>query len=202
MAKENEQEVKTFPHYSLGEKQVSEKELVERAKKNPEAFGILYDTYLTRIYAFILKRVSNVQTAEDITSLTFEKALKKLATFKWQDVSFSAWLYRIAVNNVTDYYRQKGRRQQTDIDSVPEIKDEQESPDVKISRSIFFEKVQSILPSLDDIDQTVLTLKLFAEKSNEEISETVGIKRDHVAVKIHRALKKLRSKLHEEGIEY
>ena len=98
--------IKTFSHYSLGKKQVSEKDLVERAKKDSEAFGILYDTYLNQIYAFILKRVSNVELAEDIASLTFEKALRKLDTFKWQDVSFSAWLYRIATNNVVDYYRQ------------------------------------------------------------------------------------------------
>ncbi len=194
--------IKTFSHYSLGKKQVSEKDLVERAKKDSEAFGILYDTYLNQIYAFILKRVSNVELAEDIASLTFEKALRKLDTFKWQDVSFSAWLYRIATNNVVDYYRQKGRRQQTDIDSVPEIRDEKEPPDVQISRTIFFEKVQALLPSLDEKDQTVLSLKLFAEKTNEEISETVGIKREHVAVRVHRALKKLRIELNEQGIEY
>jgi len=194
--------IKTFSHYSLGKKQITEKELVERAKSNPEAFGILYDVYMRQIYAFILKRVSSVEVAEDITSLTFEKALRKLKTFKWQNVSFSAWLYRIAANNVTDYYRRKGRRQQTDIDSVPEIRDGKEPVDVAVSKRLFFEKVQEVLPSLDDDDQNVLSLKLFAEKTNEEISEVTGLKKSHVAVRVHRALKKLRIELEKKGVDY
>jgi len=194
--------IKTFSHYSLGNKQITEKELVSRAKSDPEAFGVLYDVYMKQIYGFILKRVSNVEVAEDITSLTFEKAFRKLNTFKWQDVSFSAWLYRIAVNNVTDHYRRRGRRQQTDIDSVPEIKDGRESVDVTVSKKIFFERVQAVLPALDDDDQNVLSLKLFAEKSNEEISEVTGLKKSHVAVRIHRALKKLRIELEKRSIEY
>lgn len=195
-------EIKTFSHYSLGKKQINEKDLVARAQKDSESFGILYDVYMKQIYAFILKRVGNVETAEDITSQTFEKAFRKLKDFRWQDVSFSAWLYRIAANNVTDYYRRKGRRRQTDIDSVPELRDGKEPVDVAVSKRLFFEKIQEILPSLDDDDQTVLSLKLFSEKTNEEISEVTGLKKSHVAVRIHRAMKKLRLVLSEKGVEY
>jgi RNA polymerase sigma-70 factor, ECF subfamily len=196
------QSVKTFSHYSLGNKQVSEKELVAKAKSDPEAFGILYDIYMRQIYAFILKRVSSVEVAEDITSLTFEKALRKVKDFEWQDVSFSSWLYRIAANNVTDYYRYKGRRPQTNIDSVPEIKDEHKSLDVALSQKIFSEKVRALLPGLPEDDQEVLSLKLFADRSNEEISEVTGLKKQHVAVRIHRALKKLRQELEKHDIQY
>ena len=202
MTKAKAQNIKTFSHYSLGTKQISEKELVKQAKTDPEAFGILYDVYMKQIFGFILKRVSNVQVAEDITSLTFEKALRKMKDFKWQDVSFSAWLYRIAANNVTDYYRRKGRRQQTDIDSVPEIRDGKEPLDVSISKKLFFEQVQEILPSLEDDDQTALSLKLFADKTNEEISEVMGLDKAHIAVRIHRALKKLKIVLDEKGVDF
>lgn len=196
------QEVKTFSHYSLGSKQISEKELVDRAKIDPDYFGILYDVYMRQIYGFTLKRVGNVELAEDLTSQTFEKALRKLKSFSWQDVSFSAWLYRIAANNIIDHYRRKGRRPQTNIDNIPEPDDGQERVDVSVSNKLFIEKVQSVLPLLDDSDQQVLTLKLFADRSNDEISEVMKLEKAHVAVRVHRALKKLRKKLEEVGIDY
>lgn len=194
--------VKVFSHYSLGEQTVTEKELVERAKTDSESFGILYDVYLHQIYGFILKRVGNVAVAEDITSLTFEKALRKLKDFQWQNVSFGAWLYTIASNTIIDHFRETGRKQKVDIDSVPDIKDKKPAVDVAVSQKLFFEQIQGILPSLDDDDQTVLTMKLFAEKSNDEICQVVGLSRAHVAVKIHRALKKLRIELKKRGISY
>lgn len=196
------QKVKTFSHYSLGNKQISEKDLVAKAKSDPEAFGILYDVYFRQIYAFILKRVSSVEVAEDITSQTFEKALRKVKDFEWQDVSFSSWLYRIAANNVTDYYRYKGRRPQTNIDAVPEIKDGRKPLEVELSQKIFSEKVRALLPALPAEDQDVLSLKLFADRSNEEIAEVTGLNKQHVAVRIHRALKKLRQELEKNGIQY
>lgn len=195
-------EVLRRAHYSLGTETVTEKELVERAKKDSAAFGILYDEYLHQIYGFILKRVGNVAVAEDITSLTFEKALRKLKDFQWQNVSFGAWLYTIAANTITDHFRECGRKQKVDIDSVPEIKDKRLSVEVEVSQKLFFEQIQQILPSLEDDDQTVLSLKLFAEKSNEEISQTVGLSKAHIAVRIHRALKKLRLELKKRGINY
>ncbi len=195
-------QLKTFSHYSLGTQKITEKALVERAKTDSAAFGILYDIYLGQIYGFILKRVGNVAVAEDITSLTFEKALRKLKDFHWQNVSFGAWLYTIAANAVTDHFRENVRKQKVDLDSVPEIKDGRQSLEAEVSQKIFFENVRNLLPSLDEPDQTVLTLKLFSEKSNQEICQVVGLSKAHVAVRIHRALKKLRQELRERGIDY
>lgn len=193
---------KTFSRYNLGMQKLTEKKLVERAKTDSAAFGILYDLYLSQIYGFTLKRVGNVAVAEDITSLTFEKALRKLKDFRWQNVSFGAWLYTIAANTITDHFRENGRKQRVNIDSVPEIRDKRQSVEVEVSQKLFFEKVQQVLPSLDDDDQTVLTLKLFAERSNEEIGRTVGLSKAHVAVRIYRALKKLRQELDNQNVNY
>lgn len=202
MAKRKSQNIKTFSHYSLGKKQVTEKELVERAKRDPEAFGVLYDVYMRQIYAYTLKRVGRVEIAEDLVSLTFEKALRKLKSFTWQDVSFSSWLYTIASNTIIDFYRRRARRPQTDLDSIPEPKDGKESLDVSLSKRMFFEQVQQILPELEPDDQAVLSLKFFEDKSNEEISQVVGLNKAHVAVRIHRALKKLKVELGKKNISY
>jgi RNA polymerase sigma-70 factor (ECF subfamily) len=73
-----------------------ERELVERAKSNREAFGELYDQYYSRIFGYVLKRTANIEVAEDVTSEVFFKALKNLRQFRWRGVPFSSWLYRIA----------------------------------------------------------------------------------------------------------
>ena len=82
-----------------------EKELVEKAQRDPEAFGELYDQYYSPIFGYVLKRVANIETAEYITSEVFFKTLKNLGQFRWQNISFSFWLYRIATNQITDYFR-------------------------------------------------------------------------------------------------
>ena len=70
-----------------------EENLVKRAKKDPEAFGLIYDKYYQPIFGYILRRTANVALAEDLTAQTFLKALKSLWRFRWQNVPISAWLY-------------------------------------------------------------------------------------------------------------
>lgn len=82
-----------------------EKEFVERARRDPDAFGKLYEQYYSQIFSYVLKRVANIEIAQDITSEIFFKALKNVGQFRWQDISFSFWLYRIATNEITDYFR-------------------------------------------------------------------------------------------------
>jgi DNA-directed RNA polymerase specialized sigma subunit, sigma24 homolog len=65
-----------------------EKELVERARRDPEVFGELYDRYYSQIFGYVLKRVANIEIAQDITSEVFFKALKNLGQFKWRNISF------------------------------------------------------------------------------------------------------------------
>ena len=84
-----------------------EKTLVEEAKKNSQAFSILYEEYYSKIFGYILKRVSDVELAQDITSETFIKALEKIWSFKWRGISFSSWIYRIASNEIVNFYRKK-----------------------------------------------------------------------------------------------
>ena len=60
-----------------------------------------------------MKRVGNVQDAEDITSIVFEKVVSNLASFDESRASFTTWIYRIAMNSVTDFYRSRGRRKES-----------------------------------------------------------------------------------------
>ena len=75
-------------------------------KGSVEDFGRLYDLYIKKIYNFIYYKTHHQETAEDLVSIVFTKALKKINTFD-NSGTFSAWLYRIARNTVIDHYRTK-----------------------------------------------------------------------------------------------
>ena len=87
----------------------TEKKAVEEAKKNPAAFAVLFEKYYSAILRYALHRTGNAAVADDVTSETFFKALNKLSSFKWTGIPFSAWLYRIAGNEIIDFYRKHKR---------------------------------------------------------------------------------------------
>ena len=82
-----------------------EKDLVERAKQDPAAFGELYDRHFLQIYRFVYSRVRDQTVAEDVTSEVFVKALRGIGRYQDTGRPFSAWLYQISVNAVNDRFR-------------------------------------------------------------------------------------------------
>ncbi|HZZ99560.1 MAG TPA: sigma factor, partial [Candidatus Paceibacterota bacterium] len=82
-----------------------EKRQVAQAQKDPRAFAEIYDKYYPKIFGYLLKRTADVQVAQDLASETFFKALHKLWQFRWRNIPFSAWLYKIATNELRQYYR-------------------------------------------------------------------------------------------------
>ena len=82
-----------------------ERELVERARRDPRQFGALYDRHFQQIYRFVYSRVREQTAAEDVTSEIFMKALKAMPRYQDTGRPFAAWLYQIAVNAIADRYR-------------------------------------------------------------------------------------------------
>lgn len=174
-----------------------EKELVERAKKDSEAFGELYEKYYSQIFGYILKRVANVEIAHDIISETFLKVLKNLWQFRWQNISISAWLYRIANNEIANYFRKRKNRI-VSLEKVLEpifihnplleIIEAQE----KLKRHKDFLKVQKEISKLPIKYQEVITLRFFEKKKIKEIAEILGKKEGTVKSLLYRGLEKLK----------
>ena len=80
--------------------------LVERAQAgDAEAFGLIYDRYVDTVFRFIYFRVGNRPLAEDLTSDTFLRALKRIGSFTWQGRDLGAWLVTIARNLVADHFK-------------------------------------------------------------------------------------------------
>lgn len=70
----------------------------------------LYASHFDQIFRFCLRRVPNYQTAEDLTSETFLRAVRSIESFTWRGVEFGAWLTAIAKNVIIDHHRQAGRK--------------------------------------------------------------------------------------------
>src|SRR5579864_909784 len=86
-----------------------ERLLVQTAQRDPAKFGDLYEIHFERIYAFIARRVRDRDTAEDLTSEVFHKALAGLRNYESRGAPFAAWLIRIAANAVADQYKRAAR---------------------------------------------------------------------------------------------
>jgi RNA polymerase sigma-70 factor (ECF subfamily) len=174
-----------------------EKQLVENAKNNAEAFGRLYDHYFPKVYAFIASKTYDSDDAEDITGDTFMKALENLHRFEWRGVPFGAWLFRIARNTLNDYYGRSAKNRTTDIDTAYGVSEDEEktSPHKKAHLNELAEKVREVIKDLPERELNVIQLKFFSEMSNREITDITGLSESHVAVILYRTLRKIKPDL-------
>lgn len=173
----------------------AERRLIEASQRQPRRFAKLYGRYFDRVYAFALARTRDRSAAEDVTAETFHKALESLPSFEWRGVPFSAWLFRIASNAATDYFKRLSRQE-----SLPdEVDIEDESWEFRVieleTHARLFRLVQR-LPK----DQRIVIIMRFAEE--RRISEiAVAMRRSEGAVKLlqHRAMQKLRAWIGENN---
>lgn len=178
----------------------AEGELVRRAQHSREAFGELYEIYYQRIFNFALKRTANVQLALDITSITFLKALGQIKKFRWRDIPFGAWLYRIAGNEINDYYRREKSRMSS-IEQIAELSDitgyadEINHAEEELNRNEEFLALHKKIAELPEMYQEVIVLKFFEKKKIREIVKILGKKEGTIKSLLHRGLEKLKLKM-------
>jgi RNA polymerase sigma-70 factor, ECF subfamily len=177
---------------------LQEKKIIEEAKKNPENFALLYDKYYKAIFGYILKRTADIEITQDITSQTFFKALRDLKKFKWQNVPFSAWLYRIATNEINSFYRNKKKFINIGLDKIPDIpslstpEKDVEIAEEELKKKKEFIKIHDSISKLNPIYQTVITLRFFDKKKISEISQILGKSEGTIKSQIHRGLQELK----------
>src|SRR5919201_2442451 len=96
----------------------SEPQLVERAKRDPDAFGALYEKYVDRIYSYVYYRTGDAREAEDLTARVFYRALTHIPEFNQRGAPFVAWLYRIAHNLVANWRPDKSPHPALPLDDL------------------------------------------------------------------------------------
>ncbi|MBU4193705.1 MAG: sigma-70 family RNA polymerase sigma factor [Actinobacteria bacterium] len=164
--------------------------LVQEAQGSPEALEWICDYYIPRIYNYVLKRVGRVQDAEDVTSIVFEKVLLNLGSFDGAKASFSTWIYRIATNCVTDFYRSGGRRKEIPLEEVRAGRSH--LADADIERVDLSMALVELLRELPSKYQEALALRYFAGMRVQEVAEALGITEGAASKRILRGLDELK----------
>ncbi len=167
---------------------------LERARANPAAFKPIYAEYAPRIYRYCLRRVSSPQEAEDLTSLTFTRALASISSFRGG--SFAAWLFRIAHNAVINHLR--SRRPTVPLEDVATVAEPNEGPLVGLMDAQYREAVAHLVAALPDEQRELLTLKVEGGLSAREIGEVVGKSETAVRMALSRIVQRLRADWAEE----
>ena len=165
----------------------------------PHDFESWFDEHRDAVYRYVRYRVASRETAEDVTSEVFMKALRSIRRYDPDRAAPRTWLLRIARNAVTDHLRSLQRRGSlhVSLDRVPDLGADTPSQEARVLKQ---ERIQSLLNAsrtLRESDQEVLSLRYGSGLDNTEIAEHLGITPNAVAVRLHRALKRLRAAVDE-----
>ena len=184
----------------------NEKELIKRIKKDPQAFALIYDQNYNAIFSYVFRRLGHYEIARDLTAEAFLKAFQKVGLFQWRNVPISAWLFRIATNEINLYFR-RAKYKPTYLDDTdlhlhlpydPGIETEKAAAEKMLRENEEFLSVQRTLLDLDAKYQDVIALRFFEEKSIHEISCILRKKEGTIKSLLSRGLVKLRTRLEND----
>ena len=142
----------------------NEEEILNRAAQGErEAFGLLYERYIDRIFNYVYYRTGNLHDAEDLTARVFQRAMNHIRNYTDRGVPFSAWLYRIAHNLVANWHRDRQRRQEVPIDDVVDLQARIEPPELTMMNAMDMERLMKVIQSLTPERQELIILKFVQE---------------------------------------
>jgi len=173
----------------------SDEVLAVQARESREAFGILYERHVRRIYNYVYYRTGSVSYAEDLTSRTFFQAMNNLHRYQVQAVPFSAWLYRIAHNLVANWHRDTGRHRAASTDGLLLVASDEDGPPDSAEASEEKRELHRAVRDLAADRQQLLILKFSEELSNDEIATIMGRTEGAIKALLHRTVKGLRDDL-------
>ena len=167
----------------------AEHKQIEEAKKNPARFEPLYKKYYERILRFVYKRMENLDDTREITSGVFIKALTNIGKYTHRGHPFSSWLYRIALNEIAQFYRDANKMRVISIDTfgISRIADETGKNGDNLSPVL-----ARAMQHLTEEEVLLLELRFFEDKAFAEIGNILDITENNAKVKTYRVIDKLR----------
>lgn len=179
----------------------NEDEVLTRASQGDrDAFGMLYERYIDRIFNYVYYRTGNLHDAEDLTARVFQRAMNHIKNYTDRGVPFSAWLYRIAHNLVANWHRDRSRRQEIPINDIPILPSKGDHPEKNLVRSQEEDSLLRLIRRLPPERQNLLILKFVENMSNAEIGAIMGRSEGAVKSLYHRTLLALRDQLGDQKI--
>jgi RNA polymerase sigma-70 factor (ECF subfamily) len=178
-----------------------EQSLVRRAQQqDQEAFAELYEAYFDKIYRYIMLKIGDRTEAEDMTQQVFIKALKSLPSYKYKDVPFSAWLYRIAHNQAIDHFRKFSRQQSSELMEAITPDDPDENPQHQTELRADIENLVQAMRQLTRAQQEVISLRFSSDLPVAEVARIMGRSEGAVKALQHSAVVALRKIMVAEEI--
>jgi RNA polymerase sigma-70 factor, ECF subfamily len=174
---------------------VDNEELTRAAQGDQEAFGLLYERYVGRIYNYVFYRTGNVYDAEDLTERVFLRAMKHICNYRDRGLPFSAWLYRIAHNLVANWHRDNHRHREMPLEDSTALPQHSEHPESELLILEEQERLIRVIRRLPPDRQQLLILKFVEHLSNTEIGQIMGRSEGAVKSLYHRTLLTLRDEL-------
>ena len=185
---------------------LDEPQLVERARQGDrQAFGVIYQRYVDRVYGYVAFRVRDTSVAEDLTQEVFIQAMRALGTFDWRG-SLAPWLLKIARNTVIDHWRRMGRRPELPMSATETDDDDEDEDGGRLGRlvaeedeavthaegALDRERIMNAMVCLTDLQKQVVELRFAASLSIKETAEVMGRSEGAIKNLQHHALKSLK----------
>lgn len=169
--------------------------LVQRARQgDQEAFAQLYEAHFDKIFRYVVLKIRNQAEAEDMTQQVFVKAYESIGSYQSQGVPFTAWLFRIAHNQMVDYVRKQSRKSTVPLDESLPIADETDL-EHDVETKIEMEKVVLATKQLTKAQREVISLRFAGGLSITEAAKTMRKSEGAIKALQHSAILSLRKTL-------
>lgn len=172
--------------------------LIARARRgDEEAFRLIFERYTRPVISFIFYLVNARELAEELAQETFVRAYRNLDALR-DEMKLSTWLFGIARNVAREHLRERRREQGNvglDTDVALEVCDHRPSPAVELLDKELQVRMSDALMRLDEDKRLVFTLKVYQQRSYDEIAEITGFSPAKVRNDLHRARAEMRRRL-------
>ncbi len=177
-------------YHHTEDKLMKELKWIKYAQENPRGFEPLYNKYYEQILRYVYQRIDDKETAYDIVSQVFLKALNNIHKYEYRGVPFASWLYRIAKSELYQSFRDKKARRTVNVDTVhlSEVIDEMEEDTTDENRKLLL----GVIDGLKEDEVQMIELRFFEKRSFREIGEMLDITENNAKVKSHRVIRKMK----------
>lgn len=176
-------------------------ELINRAQSGEKAsIGELFEQYHTHVYRYLYYIVGDVHLAEDLTSEVFLRMIRSLPNYRYQGISFQAWLFQIAHNLAIDHFRKVSNKVQVELEE--NLHSNEPDLDSTVENNLNSDKLRDALERLNDAQREVIILRFVAGMPINQVAQTLRKSEDTVKGLQRRGLASLRKLLDDGEMGY